>query len=266
MHQRQAILFALFIMVFTLTAAFFFTRPWLPSLASTRREIDHMITIALVVTGIAFIVTHMLLAIFAYKYRHREGHRAAYWHENTKLEVAWTTITALILFLLVGNALRVWSHYYTAPPSDAFKVEVTGQQFAWNFRYPGPDHTFGRTDPALIDEALNPYGIDDQDEAAYDDICPDMLYLPAHRPVEVLVRSKDVIHSFFLPHFRVKQDAVPGMTIHIWFVPDKPGTYEIACAEHCGHSHFKMRGTLVVLPPDALEKKMEELAADWPCI
>src|SRR5688572_26202684 len=111
-------------------------------------------------------------------------------------------------------------------------VEVTGQQFAWNVRYPGPDNTLGKTDFRLASQE-NPIGLDKNDPAAADDVMLlNQLYLPQDRPVRVQLRSMDVLHSFFLPNFRVKQDAIPGMTVQVWFVPKQSGDFEIACAEH----------------------------------
>jgi cytochrome c oxidase subunit 2 len=127
-------------------------------------------------------------------------------------------------------------------------VEVTGQQFRWVVRYPGPDGAFGRTDVNLIDlDSENYIGVDRSDPAGSDDVIRvNTLQLVRDRPVRVLLRSSDVIHSFFLPEFRVKQDAMPGMVIENWFVPTRDGEFEIACAEHCGLGHYRMRGFVSV--------------------
>ena len=160
------------------------------------------------------------------------------------------------------GALKLWAQVQNSkPPADALVVEVTGQQFAWNIRYPGKDNVFGRTEAKLVDPAaLNFIGIDKTDAAAADDqIMPqNQLILPAGRAVSVRLRSLDVIHSFFLPNFRVKQDAMPGMTGEIWFVAQKPGTYEIACAEHCGLGHYRMRGQVHVVPPAEFEAAVQK--------
>jgi cytochrome c oxidase subunit 2 len=148
--------------------------------------------------------------------------------------------------------------YATAPPSEAIVVEVTGEQFTWNIRYPGRDGIFGRNDPYLIKDD-NPLGLDNRDPAASDDIVePALLRLPVNKPVRVLLRSKDTLHSFFLPHFRIKQDLVPGMTIEVWFVPTQPGEYEIACAELCGLGHYTMRGLVRVLPQEQFDQWLNE--------
>src|SRR5579875_3557060 len=147
--------------------------------------------------------------------------------------------------------LVVWAHVYSAPPRTAQQVEVTGRQFFWYIRYPGPDGRFGRTDPRFVSPS-NPLGIDPADPAGKDDVVVvNELHVVDNRPVVVRVRSLDVIHSFFLPNFRVKQDAVPGRTIQIWFTPDRVGTYQIACAQLCGVGHYTMRGNITVEPTQA---------------
>ena len=148
-------------------------------------------------------------------------------------------------------------------PADAVTIEVTGQQFAWNIRYAGADAKFGRTDPKLINDAnANFLGLDDADPAAKDDVMTqNLMAIPVNRPVSVLLRSKDVTHTFFVPQLRVKQDAVPGMGIRVHFTATKPGEYEIACAELCGMQHYKMRGRLLVMTEAEYEKWLKDRAA-----
>ena len=127
-------------------------------------------------------------------------------------------------------------------------MEVTGLQFAWYFRYPGPDGKLARTKPELEDASVgNPVGIDPDDPAGKDDVVTGTMYLPVDRQAEVVLRAQDVIHSFFIPAMRFKQDAVPGLMIHMHFTPTKIGDYEIACAELCGLGHYKMHGILKVV-------------------
>ena len=134
--------------------------------------------------------------------------------------------------------------------NDAVKVEVTGLQFAWYFRYPGPDGNYGRTKPELIDASAGgeaAVGMDSTDPASKDDFVTGTMYLPVNREADLTLRAQDVIHSFFVPSMRFKQDAVPGLMIHMHFTPDKVGDYEIACAELCGLGHYKMHGILKVV-------------------
>lgn len=191
-------------------------------------------------------------------------------HASSYLEVAVAIVEAV---LLVGFSIPLWAARVDAmpPANEALVVEVTGEQFAWNVHYAGPDGVFGRTDIKLLDLQSNPLGIDRDDPAAKDDVTTvNQLYLPVNRPIIVRLRSKDVIHSFGVPEFRVKQDAVPGLTIPIWFVPNittadmrarlnKPEfQYEIACAQLCGLGHARMRGFVTVQTPADFQKWLEE--------
>ena len=184
-------------------------------------------------------------------------------------EIAVAVIEAVLLF---GFAIPIWAARVDRmpPENEALVVQVTGEQFAWNVRYAGADGVFGRTDVKLVDAQSNPLGIDRSDAAAKDDITTlNQLYLPVNKPIIVKLRSKDVIHSFGVPEFRVKQDAVPGFTIPIWFIPDvttaemrsRTGNpefqYEIACAQLCGLGHYRMRGFVTVQSADEFQKWME---------
>jgi cytochrome c oxidase subunit 2 len=264
MKKIQGLLFGLATLALVVLATFYFTKTWLPPLLSDRGDIDRAFGLTLAVTGVVFILTNLLLAYFGWRYQDREGARAAYWHDDTRLEWSWTVVTAAVMFFFAFRALGLWAQVTSAAPADAFVVEVTGQQFAWNVRYPGPDGIFGRTDVKLVDTAaLNFIGLDKSDPAAADDLAmQNQLFIPEGRPVRVRLRSLDVIHSFFLPEFRVKQDAVPGMTSETWFTPQRAGDFEIACAEHCGLGHYRMRGQVHVVPPAELEARIKEAVGE----
>lgn len=191
-------------------------------------------------------------------------------HASSYLEVGVAVVEGV---LLIGFAIPLWAARVDAmpPEREALVVHVTGEQFAWNVRYAGPDGVFGRTDIKLIDLQANPLGLDREDPAAKDDIVTvNQLYLPVNRPVIVKLRSKDVIHSFGVPELRVKQDAIPGLTIPIWFIPTvttaemrtrlgKPEfQYEIACAQLCGLGHYRMRGFVTVQTAEEFEKWLQE--------
>jgi cytochrome c oxidase subunit 2 len=260
MAKLQGLLFGLATLVLVVVATFYFTKTWLPPLKSDRIAIDHALAITLVVTGLVFIVTNLMLAWFGYAYQDGPGAKAAYWHDSPRLEMTWTLVTAGILAIFLFNALSLWAKVTAPPPADAVLIEVTGQQFAWNVRYPGKDGVLGKTDHLQASQD-NPIGLVKDDPAAKDDLLLlNQIYLPKDRPVRVQVRSMDVIHSFFLPNFRVKQDAMPGMTIDIWFTPTEVGDFEIACAEHCGLGHYRMRGQVHVVPAADLEKAVAEAA------
>ncbi len=191
-------------------------------------------------------------------------------HTSSYLEIGVAVVEAV---LLVGFSIPIWAARvdHIPPENEALVVEVTGEQFAWNMHYAGPDGKFGRTDIKLLDLQSNPLGVDRSDPAAKDDVTTvNQLYLPANKPIIVRLRSKDVIHSFNLPEFRVKQDAVPGFTIPIWFVPNvttaemrtRTGNpefqYEIACAQLCGLGHFRMRAFVTILGADEFQKWLED--------
>jgi cytochrome c oxidase subunit 2 len=190
-------------------------------------------------------------------------------HTSSYLEVGVLVVEMVLLF---GFSIPLWAMRVDRIPSEseALVVHVTGEQFAWNVRYAGPDGLFGRTDIKLLDLQVNPLGVDRSDPAAKDDVTTlNQLYLPVNRPIIVKLRSKDVIHSFGVPEFRVKQDAIPGLTIPTWFVPDvttadmrtRTGNpefqYEIACAQLCGLGHYRMRGFVTVLSTEEFQKWME---------
>ncbi len=194
-------------------------------------------------------------------------------HASNYSEIGVAVVEAV---LLVGFAIPLWAARVgdIPPEHEAVVVHVTAEQFAWNVRYAGPDGKFGRTDIKLIDVQTNPLGIDLSDPDAKDDVTTiNQLYLPANKSVIVKLRSKDVIHSFGVPEFRVKQDAIPGYTIPIWFVPNvttaemrtRTGNpefqYEIACAQLCGLGHYRMRGFVTVLAPEEFQKWMDEEVA-----
>ncbi len=229
-------------------------RWWLPPVASRHGvEIDRLFYTTLIVTGIVFVGVHALLALFVWRYPARGAERAAYWYEDRTLELTYTLVPAAILISMVAMGAVVWTRVQSAPPPNALVVEVRAEQFGWLARYPGPDGIFGRVQPQLINNLRNPMGLDPSDSAAADDIVNRELHLIVNRPVRVRLRSKDVIHSFFIPAFRVKQDAVPGQTIEIWFTPTQAGDFEIACAELCGVGHYIMRGKVKVESQQAFD-------------
>jgi cytochrome c oxidase subunit 2 len=266
MSKLQGLLFGVATVILVAVSTYYFmVKSWLPPLHSDRGAIDTAIFWSLLVTGIVFIVTNLLLAYFTWRYQDTPGATAAYWHDNPKLEISWTAATALILIVFLVNALTLWKNITAAEalPADAVTIEVTGQQFAWNVRYPGKDGVFGRTNAKFVDiETLNFIGKDPSDAAGADDIIgpQNTLVLPEGRTVRVLIRSLDVIHSFYLPYFRVKQDAMPGMTVETRFVPTQTGESEIACAEHCGLGHYRMRGMVRVVPAAAFDAEVQKLA------
>jgi cytochrome c oxidase subunit 2 len=214
---------------------------WLPENVSTfGGEIDSLFYLIYYITGAVFILVTVLMVLFLILYRHREGRRATYSHGNTALEIIWTVIPAIILVALSFMSVSSWGKIKShAPPSD-FQIQVTAKQFNWEIVYPGPDGKFGTEDDLQIDNDM---------------------HVPVNKVVHIILKSKDVIHSFFLPQLRVKQDAVPGRDILVWFEATKPGRYELPCAELCGFGHSGMRGWLYVHTPENYQKWARE---SWP--
>ncbi len=223
---------------------------------------DQQFTITLVVTGIIFFLAQMALGWVIFKFRD-DGKRATYSHGNNKLEAIWTSATAVLFIGLVLFGTRIWAAvHFESAPADALKIEVSAKQFAWNFRYAGPDGVFGKTDIKLINDAGgNAFGIDDKDPASKDDITSASIKVPAGKPIMLIMKSRDVIHNFFVRELRLKQDIVPGMEIPMHFQADKIGVYEVPCSELCGLGHHQMRTTLEVMAPADFEKWMRDQAA-----
>ena len=184
-----------------------------------------------------------------FRFRSGANPTASYTGAKGKISKGTEVAVAVIeIVLLVFYAIPAWATRVKAFPaeSEAVVVRVVAEQFAWNMHYPGPDGRFGRTDIKLI-TSDNPLGLDRADAAAKDDIATiNQLNLPVDRPVLVHLSSKDVIHSFGLFEMRVKQDAIPGMQIPVWFIPNRVGEYEISCSQLCGLGHFRMRGFLTI--------------------
>ena len=204
-------------------------------------QIDGLFWLITWITGIIFVLVEVILVFFLFRYRHREGRKARYTHGNNRLEVIWTIIPAVICVVLALLSRRAWAEIKQSMPAGAMAIEVMGEQFAWNIRYPGPDGSLNTPDDLVT---LN------------------QMHVPVGRPVVVSLRSKDVIHSFFLPEFRVKQDAVPGMTTRIWFEATRVGNWEIACAELCGLGHYRMKGFITVDSPEDFQKWLAEQTAE----
>ena len=247
----------------------------LPLLASAHGgQIDSMLSWIHVFMLILFVGWGVFFAYTLFRFRRSRHPVASYAgvksHTSSYLEIGVVVVEALLLFIF---AIPLWAARVDGRPADseALLVQVTGEQFAWNVHYAGPDGIFGRTDIQLLDLQENPLGLDRADPAAKDDVTTlNQLNLPVNKPVIVRLRSKDVIHSFGVPEFRVKQDAVPGLTIPIWFIPNvttaemrtRTGNpefqYEIACAQLCGLGHYRMRGFVTVQIAEEFQTWLEE--------
>jgi cytochrome c oxidase subunit II len=235
---------------------FFAAKTWWfpPSINAHGALYDAQFMRTLIVVGIIFFLAQFALGYAIFRFRDNGG-RATYSHGNNRLETIWTTATAVLFLGIVVMGSKIWAsvHFDEAPP-DAIAIEVMAKQFAWNFRYPGPDGRFGRTDLKLVNDAGgNPFGIDEKDPAGKDDLVSASLKVPAGKPVRLIMHSRDVIHNFFVRELRVKQDIVPGMEIPLHFQADTPGVYEVPCSELCGLGHYQMRTTMQVMSPAEFE-------------
>jgi cytochrome c oxidase subunit 2 len=227
-------------------------------------SIDSQFLITLVVTGILFVIAQGLLGLFVMQYHSRRPGKATYQHGNTRIEAAGAILCGIIFMTLAVMGQKVWARLHLGDVKASVLVEITGEQFAWNVRYAGADGTFGRTLPRLYDAARNPVGLDPEDAAGNDDlVLLNQLVVPVSEAVELRLLAKDVLHSFYIPVLRIKQDAVPGIQTRLRFAADKPGTYEIACAELCGLGHYRMQGKLTVMAAaDYQNWLLEQASAD----
>jgi cytochrome c oxidase subunit 2 len=228
---------------------------------------DNLFWITMGVTVVAFAIISIVMFVFIYQYQYKEERKATFFPDSHVLELAWTIIPAIVLAVLIFTGLRAWNDI-TAPASDkAEQIEIIGQQFAWTVRYPGiKDREFGKVNYKLIDNFGNEFGLDLTDKNTFDDFKSLELHLPVNKEILLKIRAKDVLHSVFLPHFRVKMDAVPGMPTQFKFIATKTTqqmrdelgnpnfNYELACTEICGRGHFSMKMYVVVEDEETYEK------------
>ncbi len=241
----------------------------------TGNNYDSMFIVTVVVTGIVFFLTQAVLFWFCFKYQAKDKASTYFFAHNNKLELIWTTIPAIAMAILVAIGLRNWYEVTSPAPMDATVVEIVGKQFNWLVRYPGKDKELGKRDFRKINDANNVLGLDWTDPHNSDDIISQSgeLHVVVNKPVKLLIGSRDVIHDVGLPHFRIKMDAVPGITTTLWFTPTitsdsmkaitkNPNfVYEIACDQLCGKGHYSMRGTIIVESQADYDKWMAKQAS-----
>jgi len=227
---------------------------------------DNLFWVTMVVVVVAFVVISIAMFWFIFKYRYNKNRRAEYIADNHVLEIIWTIVPAIVLALLIFTGLRTWNDITGPASKEAEVIELVGQQFYWTVRYPGvKDNQLGHHNYKLID-ATNEFGLDLTDKNSFDDFKAAELHLPKGKEVLLKIRARDVLHSVFLPHFRVKMDAVPGMQTTFKFIAtkttqemrDETGNskfnYEMACTEICGKGHFSMKFAVIVDEPEVYEK------------
>ena len=234
-----------------------------PAASDHGEKIDFMMWLTIIVTGIVFLLTQVLLFWFAFKYQYSEKRTSYFFPHNNKLELLWTVVPAIFLTVLVGFGLFYWFKITGDAPKDSQIVEITGKQFNWMMRYPGKDNVLGRKNYRLTDASSgNALGVDWEDGASHDDIEASEMHLVVGKPVQLVINAQDVIHDVGLVHFRLKMDAVPGIPTTLWFTPkyttaqmkeitgNKDFVYEISCDQICGSGHYSMRGVIIVETQD----------------
>ncbi len=220
---------------------------------------DNMLMITLVLTGVVFVITQILLFWYGYRYRQTKDSKALYYADNHKLELLWTAIPAIVLTVLVVRGLKVWNEIMYTKNDEAVNIEVFGYQFAWDARYAGTDNKLGAADFRQIG-VVNAFGVNPySDQTAKDDIVTKELYLPVNKTVSLKFRAKDVIHSALLPHFRAQMNVVPGLPTQFTFKPtittaemrkmknDAKFDYVLLCNKICGGAHYRMKMKVVVV-------------------
>ncbi len=271
-NNINAILFMLFLiagLVGSFYSAYWFKEAYLPFPSSEHGEwLRSMFQWTLVVTVPVFVLTHIALFYFTFKYKKEEGRKSYFYSHNNKLELLWTVIPAIVMIVLVYEGIRNWIKITGPAPTEAIVVEATAQQFMWTIRYSGEDNELGVKNIRLIG-ADNAVGQDWTDAANKDDFVSNEIHLPIGKPVVFKLNALDVLHSFYLPHFRVKMDCVPGIPTQFWFTPTKTTAemretfgpdfnYELACAELCGAAHYNMRKVVVVETQEEYEAWFKE--------
>lgn len=242
---------------------------WMPEpITALGREIDGAFMFTLIFTGVIFLLAQAALGYAVWRFGRQSDEPASDSHGNTRLEILWTFAAAAIFVGLALYGYTVWAetrfidHKSMVQTEDRLVVEVTGQQFVWNMRYTGEDNEFGPTDISLIDDAAgNPVGVDRSGPGGADDIMVPEMRVPVNKDVEVVLKSKDVLHNFFVPELRIKLDTVPGLVGKLAFKAEKEGKYEIVCSELCGLGHYKMRSFLHVVSQEEYDAWIAEQAS-----
>lgn len=289
------VLFMVAMLVLTVGSAWYYRNVMLgygplQSASAHGSEIDGIFNVTLFFTGIVYVITQALLFWYSYKYRQMDGRKAQFISHNNTVELIWTAVPALVMTFLVAQGLSVWNDVMpdVGPDDQYLEIEATGYQFAWDLRYPGEDGVLGTKNYKLIKPGTNDLGIDFTDQASHDDIIlsgADRIVLPVDTMIRVRITAKDVLHNFYLPHFRVKMDAIPGLPTYFIFTPIKTTeefrqelrnypeynepydptdpesktrweefNYELACAELCGKGHYSMKRIVEIVTREEYEE------------
>jgi len=249
----------IFFLVILGSILFHIFTPWYwTDIASNWGSMDDTITLTFWVGGGVFILVCLFMIYCVFKFSYKEGRKVEYKPEDNKLEKILTWVTTLGVAALLAPGLIVWNQYVNVP-KNALEIDVMAWQWGWQYRLPGEDGKLGTTKVANINDN-NPFGINLEDPYGTDDVLiqSDVLHLKTNKPVKILLRSVDVLHNWYVPQFRAKMDAVPGVVTYYWFEPNKIGEYEVLCAEYCGLGHYGMRGRVFVKDEQDYEKWLQE--------
>lgn len=290
--------FVIGIILFFVSANAYWDEMILPLASEHGSTTDLMFWITMVIVTLVFVFVNGLLFYFAFKYQHRDNYTAYFFPHNNTLEMIWTLVPAVVLAVLIFGGWKSWTTVTGAAPEDSAVIEIMGKQFAWMVRYPGDDNKLGNAHYTYIDD-VNEMGIDCKDKNSYDDFMPREIHLVVNKPVLFKIKARDVLHSVFLPHFRQKMDAVPGMPTRMWFTPTKTTAemrtelsnhpefqevddngkkryetfnFELACTEVCGRGHFAMKKLVIVETQEeydawyAKQKSFFALNSDKACL
>lgn len=238
---------------------------WTPrSVTVGGHEVDQLLMVIFWMTTAVFVATQIVYVYFLIKYRRKKGVKAVYSHGNNRLEFIWTSTPALIFVLLALFSNRLWWKLRSPAPPNALKIDIVAYQFGFHIRNPGADDKLGAYSQLWMKKGENDFGVDLNDPANNDDYATEnQLTIPVGRPVNVALRSQDVIHAFYVPEFRMYQDMVPGREIDwVWFTPDAPGHFALACNQLCGSGHYNMQAKIDVVSQADYDKLVKDRSAD----
>jgi cytochrome c oxidase subunit 2 len=225
-----------------------------PCVTVSGEKVDFIFRIIFWLTGAVFVITQSTYIVYLIKYRRRPGVKAHYSHGNNKLEVIWTTLPTIIFLALAIYSNRVWDDIHREAPANSLVIDVSSYQYGWQMRYPGVSGKLSPCDVRQI-SPQNPFGTDAADPRTAQDVISSELVIPVGRPVHVLLHSRDVIHAFYVPEFRLYQDCVPGRTIGwVWFQAIRTGDFQLACSQLCGTGHFNMKAPIHVVTEAEFDK------------
>jgi len=236
-----------------------------PNVTKGGQDIDFILNVIFGLTTVVFILVQGVYTYYLVKYRRKPGSKAYYSHGNNSLEFLWTTTPTVIFLGLAIWSNTVWYKLHAPAPENSLAVEIVGYQFAWDIRYGGADGVLAKGDDLKF-TLENKFGVDPADPAGKDDFTSTELVIPVNRPIHVYLRARDVIHSFYVPAFRLYQDAVPGRTITwMWFECTQTGNFELACSQLCGEGHYNMKAKIRVVSQEEFQKwldgKIQQTAA-----